>query len=109
MRCVHSLYEKVKMLNALDFSRNAFNQPLFTNRTAFYANVAGSLSSASRERYHSLVSVEGRLHSCRQCTYVTQYSANMRTHLRRHTVFVRKGYLANGTFWRHTMIGHEME
>nr|XP_037289347.1 oocyte zinc finger protein XlCOF6.1-like [Rhipicephalus microplus] len=84
-RCVHSLYEEVKMLYALDFSRNAFNQPLFTNHTAFYANVTGSLSSESRERYHSLVSVQGGLHSCRQCTYVTKYSASMRRHLRKHT------------------------
>ncbi|XP_075730570.1 uncharacterized protein LOC142772259 [Rhipicephalus microplus] len=49
------------------------------------AENGGSLSSASRERYHSLVSVQGELHSCRQCTYVTKYSANMRTHLRTHT------------------------
>nr|XP_037290697.1 zinc finger protein 45-like [Rhipicephalus microplus] len=44
-----------------------------------------SLSSVSRERYHALVSVQGGLHSCRQCTYATKNSANMRTHLRRHT------------------------
>ncbi|XP_075729751.1 uncharacterized protein LOC119163817 isoform X2 [Rhipicephalus microplus] len=45
-----------------------------------------SLSSVSHERYHSLVSVQGGLNSCRQCTYVTKYSANMKTHIRRHTV-----------------------
>nr|XP_037273121.1 zinc finger protein OZF-like [Rhipicephalus microplus] len=44
-----------------------------------------ALSSASREQYHSLVSVQGGLHSCRQCTYVTKYSANIKTHLRKHT------------------------
>ncbi|KAH8029437.1 hypothetical protein HPB51_000431 [Rhipicephalus microplus] len=44
-----------------------------------------SLPSASRERYHSLVSVQGRLHSCRQCTFVTKYSANMKRHIGTHT------------------------
>ncbi|XP_075729694.1 uncharacterized protein LOC119163775 isoform X2 [Rhipicephalus microplus] len=56
-----------------------------------------SLSSASPERYHSLVSVQGRLHSCRQCTYVTKYTANMKRHIRTHTGF---SFLALCTYIR---------
>ncbi|KAH7955236.1 hypothetical protein HPB51_028164 [Rhipicephalus microplus] len=40
---------------------------------------------ASHEQDHSLVSVEGGLYSCRQCTYVTKSKGNMKRHLRIHT------------------------
>ncbi|XP_075728943.1 zinc finger protein ZFPM1-like isoform X1 [Rhipicephalus microplus] len=49
------------------------------------SNSLGSLSSASREAYHSLVSVLGRLHSCRQCSYATKNKAFMQRHLFKHT------------------------
>ncbi|KAH7942657.1 hypothetical protein HPB51_028662 [Rhipicephalus microplus] len=45
----------------------------------------GALSSASREAYHSLVSVRGDLHSCRQCSYATKNKALMQRHLFKHT------------------------
>nr|XP_037273113.1 zinc finger protein 436-like [Rhipicephalus microplus] len=41
--------------------------------------------AASHEQDHSLMSVEGGLYSCRQCTYVTKKSGHMRRHLRKHT------------------------
>nr|XP_037271738.1 uncharacterized protein LOC119163775 [Rhipicephalus microplus] len=59
----------------------------------------GSLSSASPERYHSLVSVQGRLHSCRQCTFVTKYSANMNRHIRTHTVHPSHGISDSWSTW----------
>ncbi|KAH8031561.1 hypothetical protein HPB51_019164 [Rhipicephalus microplus] len=46
---------------------------------------AGSPILSPREQYHSLVSVEGGLHSCHQCTYVTKYRTHMQRHLSRHT------------------------
>nr|XP_037273111.1 zinc finger protein 776-like [Rhipicephalus microplus] len=43
-----------------------------------------SSSKMSHQQYHSLVFVQDRLHSCRQCTYVTKYKTHMRTHLLKH-------------------------
>uniref|UniRef100_A0A131YN27 Glass n=1 Tax=Rhipicephalus appendiculatus TaxID=34631 RepID=A0A131YN27_RHIAP len=39
----------------------------------------------SQEQYGSLVNVHGRLHHCRQCTYVTKERTNMKMHIRKHT------------------------
>ncbi|XP_075729643.1 uncharacterized protein LOC142771706 [Rhipicephalus microplus] len=40
---------------------------------------------SSHEQDHSLMSVEGGLYSCRQCSYVTKKSGHMRRHLCKHT------------------------
>ncbi|XP_075524844.1 uncharacterized protein LOC142557114 isoform X3 [Dermacentor variabilis] len=39
----------------------------------------------AQEQYKLLVSMRGRLHSCRLCHYVTEYKSHMGKHLRTHT------------------------
>ncbi|XP_075730595.1 uncharacterized protein LOC119183423 [Rhipicephalus microplus] len=65
----------------------------------------GSLSSTSHEQYQSLVTVQGGLHSCRQCTYVTKYKGNMQQHLCRHTgVHPFECHLCSATFSRNYLL-----
>ncbi|XP_037502721.2 zinc finger protein 260-like, partial [Rhipicephalus sanguineus] len=45
---------------------------------------SGSLSFASLEQSSSLASVQGQLHCCQQCTYVTLDKLTMNRHLRKH-------------------------
>ncbi|XP_075729653.1 uncharacterized protein LOC119163786 [Rhipicephalus microplus] len=47
--------------------------------------IKSSLSSACHEEYHSLVSVQGGLHSCLMCSYATKVKGHMQVHLRKHT------------------------
>ncbi|XP_075729840.1 uncharacterized protein LOC119163286 isoform X1 [Rhipicephalus microplus] len=62
-----------------------------------------SLSSTSHEQYQLLVTVQGGLHSCRQCTYVTKYKGNMQQHLCRHTgVRPFECHLCSATFSRNS-------
>ncbi|KAH8031973.1 hypothetical protein HPB51_022495 [Rhipicephalus microplus] len=44
-----------------------------------------SQSSATPDQYHTLVFLEDRVHSCRQCTYVSKDKGSMTAHLRKHT------------------------
>ncbi|XP_075526691.1 uncharacterized protein LOC142558442 [Dermacentor variabilis] len=54
--------------------------PLSRNWCGF----AGSFMLGSPEQYQSLVSTQRKLHSCRLCTYVTEYKKQMKSHLRTH-------------------------
>ncbi|XP_037554459.2 zinc finger protein 37 homolog [Dermacentor silvarum] len=48
-------------------------------------SLGDSLPLPSSEQYLTLVSVCGRLHSCRQCTYKTEHKKHMTQHLRIHS------------------------
>nr|XP_054925363.1 zinc finger protein 544-like [Dermacentor andersoni] len=50
-----------------------------------FRDFAGSFPSWSQQLSRSLVSVRGRVRSCRLCAYVTTASSSMTTHLRTHT------------------------
>ncbi|XP_037520489.1 zinc finger protein 70-like isoform X4 [Rhipicephalus sanguineus] len=53
-------------------------------QTELHAVSSGSFSFPSLEQSSSLASVRGRLHSCKQCTYVTLDKSTMNRHLRKH-------------------------
>nr|XP_050032066.2 zinc finger protein 84-like [Dermacentor andersoni] len=62
------------------------SSPMFTSLQCLTdARTTGSLLPGSLEWYQAFVSVHGRLHSCRVCTYVSESREHMKTHLRTHT------------------------
>ncbi|XP_075729672.1 uncharacterized protein LOC119165021 isoform X1 [Rhipicephalus microplus] len=53
--------------------------------THFVFVLSGPSPWVTLEQYRLLVSVQGRLHSCTQCDYVTKDKSNMKKHLGKHT------------------------